>query len=270
MNKPVKKNQIDKIKEDLESIDSKGKRNRTGRFVVAALSSIPWVGGVIAASAAFHAEKEQGKVNELQEQWLLEHQRKIEQLGKAIYSIADRLDASGTDIDDRVKSEEYLALVQKGFKEWDNAETEEKRIYIQTLLTNAGAVSISTDDLVRLYIDWISTYHETHFAVIKEIHKRPGITRYDIWINLNGQIPRENTLESDFFKLLIRDLSTGGLIRQHRETDYYGNYVKKSTKRSKSSTLKSAFDDSDQYELTELGRNFVHYTMQDVVTQIGK
>ena len=199
-----------------------------------------------------------------------EHQKKIEQLGEAIYSIAKRLDASGADIDDRVESEEYLALVRKGFKEWDNVETEEKRIYIQTLLTNAGAVSITTDDLVRLYIDWISNYHETHFAVIKEVYKNPGITRYDIWMNLNGTIPREDSLEADFFKLLIRDLSTGGLMRQHRETDYYGNFVKKTTKRSKSGTLKSAFDNSDQYELTELGGNFVHYTMQDVVTQIGE
>jgi hypothetical protein len=31
-----------------------------GRFVFAALGSVPWVGGVIAASAAAHAEKEQG------------------------------------------------------------------------------------------------------------------------------------------------------------------------------------------------------------------
>jgi len=270
MNKPIKNNQVDKIKNELESIDSKGKGNRTGRFVVAALSSIPWVGGVIAASAAYHAEKEQGKVNDLQEQWLEEHQKKIEQLGKAIYSIADSLDASGADIDERVKSEEYLTLVRKGFKEWDNAETEEKRVYIQTLLTNAGAVSITTDDLVRLYITWISTYHETHFAVIKEIYKNPGITRYSIWMNLNGTIPREDSLEADFFKLLIRDLSTGGIIRQHRETDYFGNFVKKTAKRSKSGTLKSAFDNIDQYELTELGGNFVHYTMQDVVTQIGE
>ncbi len=45
--------------------------------------------------------------------------------------------------------------------------------------------------------------------------------------------------------------------------------VKKSTKSSKSGILKSAFDNQEQYELTELGSQFVHYTMQDVVTQIG-
>jgi hypothetical protein len=33
--------------------------------------------------------------------------------------------------------------------------------------------------------------------------------------------------------------------------------------------MKSAFDDSEQYELTELGRQFVHYTMNEVVPRIG-
>jgi hypothetical protein len=33
--------------------------------------------------------------------------------------------------------------------------------------------------------------------------------------------------------------------------------------------MKSAFDDVEQYELTELGRHFVHYTMNEVVPRIG-
>ncbi|WP_321997484.1 hypothetical protein [Draconibacterium orientale] len=60
----------------------------------------------------------------------------------------------------------------------------------------------------------------------------------------------------------------GGIIRQHRETDYFGNFVKKQTRKPNSGTLKSAFDDEEQYELTELGSQFVHYTMEDVVTRI--
>src|SRR5690606_6648579 len=106
-------------------------------------------------------------------------------------------------------------------------------------------------------------YHETHFMVIKEIYKHRGITRGQIWKNISETKPAENSREADLYKLLIRDLSTGGIIRQHRETDYYGNFVKKpksKTSKSKSSILKSAFDDSEQYELTELGQSFVHYT----------
>lgn len=270
MNSPIKTDKIKEIYDQLSHIDEKGKKSRTGRFVVSALSSIPWVGGVIAASSALHGEKEQEKINSLQRLWLEEHHKKIEELAFAIYEITERLNTTGSDNDDRLSSEEYLSLVRKGFKEWDNAETQEKKQYIQKLLTNAGATTLTPDDLIRLFIDWISLYHETHFLVIKEVYKHKGITRGQIWQNLNNTQPREDSVEADLFKLLIRDLSTGGIIRQHRQTDYYGNYIKKSTKSSKSGILKSAFDNQEQYELTELGSQFVHYTMQDVVTQIGE
>ena len=167
-----------------------------------------------------------------------------------------------------MESEEYLALVRKGFKEWDNAETFEKKEYLRKLLTNASTINLSTDDLIQLFIEWISRYHETHFMVIREIYKNRGITRGQIWDNLNGTLPAENSLEADLFKRLIRDLSMDGIIRQERPTDYAGNFIKKSTRRSKSSTLKSAFDEIEPYELTELGQSFVHYTMEEVVIKI--
>jgi len=37
---------------------AEARRSRNERFVLAALSSIPWVGGVLAASAAYDAEVE--------------------------------------------------------------------------------------------------------------------------------------------------------------------------------------------------------------------
>jgi len=270
MNSPINTDKIKEIYDQLSHIDEKGQKSRTGRFVVSALSSIPWVGGVIAASSALHGEKEQGKINSLQRLWLEEHHKKIEELAFAIYDITERLNSTGSENDDRLSSEEYLSLVRKGFKEWDNSETQEKKQYIQKLLTNAGATTLTTDDLIRLFIDWISLYHETHFLVIKEVYKHKGITRGQIWQNLNNTQPREDSVEADLFKLLIRDLSMGGIIRQHRQTDYDGNYIKKSTRGSKSGILKSAFDNQEQYELTELGSQFVHYTMQAVVPQIGE
>jgi hypothetical protein len=33
--------------------------------------------------------------------------------------------------------------------------------------------------------------------------------------------------------------------------------------------MESAFEDSKPYELSELGRQFVHYTMNEVVTRIS-
>lgn len=259
---------IARIENELSKIDSSGKKTKFGRFIISALSSIPWIGGLIAAGAALHAEREQGKINDLQKLWLEEHNKKIEELALAIHEIVEKFNKSGADIDERLESEEYLNLVKKGFKEWDNSETIEKKKYIQNLLTNAGVISITTDDLIRLFLDWIRTYHETHFIVIKAIYKSKGITREQIWRQMNQVIPREDSLEADLYKRLIRDLSMGGIIRQHRETDYYGNFIKKSTRKVKSGTYKSAFDDIEQYELTELGSKFVHYTMEDVVTQI--
>lgn len=65
MDKLTKIEAIEKIKDELSKTDGKVKKTRTGRFVVSTLSSIPWVGGVIAASSALHVEKEQGKINDL-------------------------------------------------------------------------------------------------------------------------------------------------------------------------------------------------------------
>jgi hypothetical protein len=69
---------------------------------------------------------------------------------------------------------------------------------------------------------------------------------------------------------LIRDLNTGGVIRQARDTDGAGNFLKqqKSKPTRGSRTMESAFEDSKPYVLTELGKQFVHYTMEEVVTQI--
>jgi hypothetical protein len=33
--------------------------------------------------------------------------------------------------------------------------------------------------------------------------------------------------------------------------------------------MKSAFDDEEAYELTELGKQFVHYVFSDIVKRIG-
>ena len=60
------------------------------------------------------------------------------------------------------------------------------------------------------------------------------------------------------------------VIRQHREVDYYGRFVKPQIKRStKSNTYASALDEEKQYELTELGKQFVHYTMNEIVPKLG-
>ena len=86
-------------------------------------------------------------------------------------------------------------------------------------------------------------------------------------------IPRDDSSEADLFKLLIHDLSLGHVIRQHRPTNYAGEFLRKSTKGPRTpggGTMKSPFDSEDPYELTELGAQFVHYVMNEVAPQIGR
>ena len=164
-----------------------------------------------------------------------------------------------------------MELVRQGFRVWDDAATEEKKRLVQRLLTNAAGTTLCDDDVVRLFIDWIDHYHETHFAVIREIYRNRGVTRGEIWDAIHGSRPREDSAEADLFKLLMRDLSTGGVIRQHRPTDAQGRFLsqrKRSSPRPKG-VLKSAFDEVEPYELTQLGRQFVHYAMDEAGPRIG-
>ena len=57
-----------------------GKKRRYTRFTMAALGSIPWIGGFISASAALYAEADQNKINDLHRQWLEDHEEKISKL----------------------------------------------------------------------------------------------------------------------------------------------------------------------------------------------
>lgn len=242
------------------------------RVLLAALSGIPWVGSFLGAAGTYSAEVENEQLGELQRLWLKEHEAKLKRLGVTLASVLSRLDEFGDDFQERIQSEEYLSLVRQGFRSWDQAETEEKREFIRKLLENAGGTKLCPDDLVRLFIAWIDTYHESHFAVIRVLHQNVGATRADIWREVHGERVREDSAEADLFKLLIRDLSTGSVIRQHRDTTAFGEYVKKArapSGRGTSSTVKSAFDDQDAYELTELGKQFVHYTMNELVPQVG-
>ena len=107
--------------------------------------------------------------------------------------------------------------------------------------------------------------------MIGEIYRRPPISRGMIWSNLGRPQVREDSAEADLFKLLIRDLSTGGVIRQERQVDPYGNFTKKEAARPTSkgdSRMKSAFDTEERYILTELGSQFVHYAMNELAPRI--
>ena len=109
--------------------------------------------------------------------------------------------------------------------------------------------------------------------MIEQVDKTPGITRAEIWDSINLSRPRDDSSEADLFRYLIRDLSTGGVIRQERETDIDGRFLKRDTRgrshAAPSRTMESAFEETKPYVLTELGKQFVHYVMEDVVPAIS-
>ena len=264
-------NPADQIKKQLDEALSHGGGPRAARFALACLGAIPGIGGAIAGIAGTWSEQEQAEFNRIFAAWMKLQEDEIREIGMTIFEVMERLNQNDEETRKRVESPEYLRLVKKCFRDWSAAESEEKRRLIRNLLSNAAATRICSDDVIAMFINWIDMYSEPHFAVIREIYKSPGTTRQRIWDEIHGQPVREDSAEADLFKLLVHDLSTGHVIRQHREKDYQGNFLKAPTRRraTPSQLLGSAFDDEKQYELTELGKQFVHYTMNEIVPRIA-
>lgn len=272
-NEPSEDKVLVEIQAALAKTSVSTKRKVVEKFVLAALGSIPWVGGFISAAASLKVDQRNSEKDNLQTKWLEEHAKKMGQLSGTLGDVASRLDNLGDAIDERIQSEEYLGLVRSAFRAWDRAETEDKRRYVANLVAIAAGTRLCPDDVIRLFIDWLNIYHEIHFAVMREVFKNPGSTRYEIWEALYGQPVREDSAEADLYKVLIRDLSTGGVIRQERESTADGRFLRRKPVRNRkvsgASTMESAFEDSKPYVLTELGKQFVHYTMNEVVQRLG-
>jgi hypothetical protein len=207
---------------------------------------------------------------------LREHELRLDRLDDLIELIAPQLELLDESADHRLESEEYLHLVRRTARVWDEADTDGKRRYTANILVHAGGPRIVSDDVVRMFIDFLGTLNEIHLRVIGEVYNNKGITRLKIWNRIYGMpLPAENSNEADLYRLVIRDLSTGGLIRQHRETTPDGRFL--AAQRSRTArpattgtrTVETSFDDQDGYELTQLGERFVHYVMTDVTKRIG-
>jgi hypothetical protein len=240
---------------------------------VAALSGVPWVGGVAAAAAAYKDQSGALARDTLLAAWLDEHERRLDALRRTVEQLNDAFERMGEGIESRIESPEYLSLVRRAFRAWDRAETSEKRKAIADLLANAAGTQLTDDDVVRLFIDWIDTYDETHFAIVRAIYNHNGVTRGQIWQLMGrGRTPADNSADADLFRKLMDDLSRGRVIRQHRETNQFGQFMPKARSQRKPpgtvAPLKSAFDGTEAYELTALGEQFVHYAFTGAVTRI--
>ena len=249
-----------------------GGNDKYGRFFLAALSGIPWI-LPLSIIANFKGELDQDEMNQVLKLWLQEHKEKIGELKETVNGVLSRLDGFGEEVRQRIESPEYLVLVRRAFRTWGESETLDKRQMIKQLLINAGAITLCPDDQVRLFIDWIERYHEAHFAIIREVYLHQPISKGRIWDNMHPQgRPRENSSQAGLFGYLTRELNTGGIIHLNRKTNSIGQTMRAKPSTStanKSDTLESHFEDTKQWVLSELGKEFVRYVMEDVDPQLG-
>ncbi len=260
------------LDDDKKSMPGSGKPGQLSRAALQALGGvIPLIGGVLSAGAGYWSEQEQQRVNDFIQAWMKMLEDELKEKQQVLGEIIVRLDVYDEEISKRIRSDEYQALLKKAFRNWAGAESKTKREYIRNILCNAAAARLASDEVVTLFIEWLQRYSEFHFTVIGDIYRNPGATRAAIWSRAGSGPVREDSAEADLFKLLIQDLSTGHVVRQHRETDNFGNFRKAPRPASRgpaSPVLTSAFEDGKQYELTALGRQFVHYAMTEVTVKI--
>jgi hypothetical protein len=256
--------------------DNSKDRNKWVRGAMnAAGGVIPFAGGFISAAAGVWSESEQEAAMDALRAWIRMLEDELAEKQRTIIDIMSRLDMQNEEIAKRVRSDEYQSLLRKAFRNWAGTESKKKQEYVRNILTNSAATSLASDDVISLFLKWLQDYSEFHFSVIGSLYSHPGSTRAQIWENLGRERVREDSADADLFKLLIRDLSTGGIIRQHRPTDGYGNFLKKPSSavrgrpQSRTDKVKSAFDGEEQYELTALGDQFVHYAMNELTVKIA-
>ncbi len=274
----TRRRKVEAIQADLTKLRASRQRQLTEKLVLAAVGSLPWVGAVAGALLGYKIDRRKSTTDELHSRWLEEHGRRLDELARDLLVITRQIASLGPRIDERIKSERYLALVRRAFRAWDRADSREKREYLRALLASAASTRVCSDDVVRLFVDWIDQYDEAHFALVRSVRERPGSTRAEMWARTYGQPVREDSAEADLFRLLVRDLTVGGVIRQERPTTADGRFVRKRAPRNRTpapppppttttppppppDTLDTAFEDTKPYRLTALGEQFVSYVM---------
>lgn len=260
---------------DYENFQEEGNTPKVIRGALQVIGgAIPFAGGLLSAAAGAWSENEQEKVNKFFRQWIKMLEDEIREKERTILEVMARLDIHDEEISKRIESKEYQSLLKKTFREWSGAESEEKRGFIRNILANAAASSVTSDDVIRLFIDWLKNYSELHFHVIAAVYNSNGISRGSIWKKIGKGSVREDSPEAGLYRLLIRDLNLGGIIRQHRVKDFAGTFYGKTPQKKTSlprtgpKAMESAFDEEDLYELSELGQQFVHYAMTDLPLKI--
>ena len=262
-----------RISNEVRASLEKGAGPRTARILLAFLSGIPGVGGAAAAAAATAAgwsERDQSYLNDLYESWLRIQQKDIRDIAVTLAEVLIRLDLEDKRVRERLESEEYLSFVRRCFREWATAETAEKRRLVRNLLTRAAEARVVSDEVVRLFIDWIARYSDLHFKVVREVFNSAGVSARALGTAMFETLLTDSSAEADLYKVIIHELTTGYVIRQPRQVGAGGQFMRKGrAKKASSAFLKSPFDGTTQYVLTDMGKQFVHYCMDEIVPKLG-
>jgi hypothetical protein len=107
------------MRAELDESEWSGPRRPVEKLILAALSSIPWVGTLVSAVTSTKTEEEGKFQNYLLRLWVEEHRRRLIMLGRTFQEVQSRFENFGDEINERIESEAYLALVRKAFREWD-------------------------------------------------------------------------------------------------------------------------------------------------------
>ena len=89
---------IHDLRAELEKAEPSKRSRVLEKFFLAALSSIPWVGGMLSAAETFRTDEGNFRLNHIQTQWLEEHHRKIALLAQTLKGIGSRLQDLGGEI----------------------------------------------------------------------------------------------------------------------------------------------------------------------------
>src|ERR1700719_4745825 len=142
------------------------KGSGAARFALnAASGAIPFVGGLLSASASAWSEREQARINDFLKHLADMLAAEMKEKTQTIMELTARIDMQDEEIAKRIRSEEYQSLLRKAFRDWAGTESEEKRILVRNLLSNAAASTLASDDVVKLFLQWIKDYSELHFAI---------------------------------------------------------------------------------------------------------
>lgn len=104
----------------MDEIEARGLHKAARAGMALAGGAIPFVGGILAAGAAFWSEAEQENVNNVLRQWIQMLEDELREKGKTIAEVIARLDMNDKTISDRIESTEYQSILKKAFRNWSS------------------------------------------------------------------------------------------------------------------------------------------------------